>query len=302
MIDIAISDVKTNEENADKFEYGNPKTTHFPELKGNSKIGIPIPQSIILDKDCDLMRLAAYSYLYVRRGQDNIMYFSVNTMLDWMHKKKNRHKGGINDKAVELLEHFKDQKYIMYDNSVFDKEKLDDGKLKKVNIWEQFFGVRFMMDTLHNQIDDGAYTFLYWDEILTIMRFKNTNKKDVYVNNTTILLVLAYLRWRIGKRPNRINERNRSQDWIEAWNCYYKSIADELGISVKMVSECVNILKKLGLIYYERISTTKISESDYRSRHAIFVNTYKREGNVLLTSGRDYYMNELQKKKKLLKC
>ena len=84
MIQIAMSNL---ENNAAKFENDNLKAKDFPELTGNAKIKITIPQSIILNKDCDSMRLAVYTYLFIRRGRDDIFYFSVNTMLDWMHKK-----------------------------------------------------------------------------------------------------------------------------------------------------------------------------------------------------------------------
>ena len=286
------------ENNAAKFENDNLKAKDFLELTGNAKIKITIPQSIILNKDCDSMRLAVYTYLFIRRGRDDIFYFSVNTMLDWMHKKINRHKGGVNDKAVELLNYLKDQKYILFDSSVFEKEKVDEnGKIRKVNIWENFFGMKFNVDTMQKEIDNDSYTVLYWDEVLAIMNYKNIGKKDVYVNNTIILLIFAWIRLKIGRRLNRIDERKRSQDWIEAWTCYYIDIANDLGISEKMVSKCVNVLKEIGLIYYERIPASKLSDTDYRTNHVIFVNQYKREGNLLLASGKDYYMNELQKKK-----
>lgn len=290
--------MSNSENNAAKFENDNSKTMVFPELTGNAKIKITIPQSIILDKDCDSMRLAVYTYLFIRRGRDDIFYFSVNTMLDWMHKKINRHKGGINDKVVELLNYLKDQKYILYDSSVFEKKRMNkSGKIKKVNVWENFFDMRFNVDTIQKEIDNNSYTVLYWDEVLAIMNFKNIDKKDVYVNNTVILLTFAWIRLKIGRRLERIDEKKRTQDWIEAWECYYIDIANDLDISERMVSKCVSALKDLGLIYYERIPASKLSDTDYRSNHAIFVNQYKREGNLLLASGKDYYMNEMQKKK-----
>lgn len=290
------------EEYAAKFECNNLESTNYPELTGNSRLKITVPQSIIFDKDCDSMRLAVFAYLFIRRGQDDIFYFSVNTMLDWMHKKINRHKGGINDKAVELLNHFRKQKYILYDNSVFEKEKIDEnGKLKKVNVWEQFFGMKFNIEKVRKEIDESSYTVLYWDEVLSIMNFKNVGKKDVYLNNTILLLIFSWIRLKIGRRLNRIDEKKRSQDWIEAWECYYIDIANDLGISERMVSKCVNVLKELGLIYYERIPASKISDEEYRSNHVIFVTQYKREGNYLIASGKDYYMNELKKKKETIK-
>lgn len=289
-------------EYAAKFECNNLESTNYPELTGNSRLKITVPQSIIFDKDCDSMRLAVFAYLFIRRGQDDIFYFSVNTMLDWMHKKINRHKGGVNDKAVELLNHFRKQKYILYDNSVFEKEKIDEnGKLKKVNVWEQFFGMKFNIEKVRKEIDESSYTVLYWDEVLSIMNFKNVGKKDVYLNNTILLLIFSWIRLKIGRRLNRIDEKKRSQDWIEAWECYYIDIANDLGISERMVSKCVNVLKELGLIYYERIPTSKISDEEYRSNHVIFVTQYKREGNYLIASGKDYYMNELKKKKETIK-
>ena len=294
-----MSDLK---ENAAKFECNNPESTNFSELTGNSKLKITVPQSIIFDKDCNSMRLAVFVYLFVRRGQDNASFFSINTLLNWLHKKTDGRKGRINDKTVELLNHFRKQEFIIYDNLVFEKEKMDEnGKLKKVNVWEQFFEMKFNIEKVRKENDESSYTVLYWDEVLSIMNYKNIEKKDMYLNNTVLLLIFSWIRLKIGRRLNRVDEKKRSQDWIEAWECYYIDIANDLGISERMVSKCINILKELGLIYYERIPATKISDEKYRSNHVILVIQYKREGNYLIASGRDYYMNELQKKRETIK-
>lgn len=292
--------------NSAKYEYGNPKEVEFPKLDGNAKIGIQIPQSIIFDKDCGSMRLAVYSYLYVRRGQDDVFYFSVNTMLNWMHKQIDYHKGRINDKIIELLKYLKKQKYILFDDSVFEKEKIsEDGKKQKVNVSEKFFGMKFLTNALPLQNeDDSTFTFIYWDEVLKIMNYKNPDKKDVYVNNDTILLVFAWLRYRIGHRPNEIKESAHSKDWVDAWWAYYKEIAEDLGISERMTSDCIKVLQNLGLIYTERVSAKKLRVKDkekWRSGVALFANTYKRKGDILLATGAKYYMGEIDKIKKSLR-
>ena len=56
------------------------KSEYIPvQLTGDAGKYITIPSSIILNKDMDVMRVAAYSFFMFRRGLDSCLYFSINS-------------------------------------------------------------------------------------------------------------------------------------------------------------------------------------------------------------------------------
>ena len=85
----------------------------------------------------------------------------------------------------------------------------------------------------------------------------------------------------------------------DAYDCYYYEIAEKLGLTARTVSKAVDVLNELGLIYSEPLPRIKY-ENKWRTDHTIFCNTYKREGNYLLISGSEYYMTEIENKKRKL--
>ena len=85
----------------------------------------------------------------------------------------------------------------------------------------------------------------------------------------------------------------------EVYDCYYFEIANDLGISARTVSKAVSTLNELGLIYSEALPRIKY-EDKWRTDHTLFCNTYKREKDCLLDSGKDYYMREIKYKKQKL--
>jgi DNA-binding transcriptional ArsR family regulator len=85
----------------------------------------------------------------------------------------------------------------------------------------------------------------------------------------------------------------------DAYDCYYYEIAEELGMTSRTVSKAVDVLSELGLIYSEPLPRIKY-ENKWRTDHTVFCNTYKREGNYLLISGSQYYLTEIENKKRKL--
>ena len=61
----------------DRYEYSLDSLT---KLSGHSCIRITIPYSLITNTSLDVMRIAVFSYFYVRKGLDGIFYFSVNSI------------------------------------------------------------------------------------------------------------------------------------------------------------------------------------------------------------------------------
>ena len=132
------------------------------------------------------------------------------------------------------------------------------------------------------------------------------NPKDVYLNSFSLLLVFAYLRMSIMRRSNqyRLDEDilEKQIQFPEAYNDYYKDMAEELGVSVRTFGKIVNCLRdELHLIQFEEIGRTKYITDDgkvkWKTNHTIFCNSYKRERDYLLTDSESYWITEIANKK-----
>lgn len=276
------------------------KNEYIPvQLTGDAGKYIAIPSSIILNKDMDVMRVAVYSFFMFRRGLDNYLYFSINAIIGWFNKRPNRNRNGLNEKILNTVNALSDGGYLTYSKKAFDR-------VGKGNpIWEQFVEASFDTVSAAQQNNHNRFAILYLDEIKAIMNYQG-NPKDAYLNSFSLLLVFAYLRMSIMRRSNqyRLDEDifEKQIQFPEAYNDYYKDIADELGISVRTFGKIVNCLRdELHLIQFEEIGRTKYIISDgktkWKTNHTIFCNAYKREKNYLLTDSESYWTTEIANKK-----
>lgn len=277
------------------------KSEYIPvQLTGDAGKYITIPSSIILNKEMDVMRVAAYSFFMFRRGLDSCLYFSINAMIHWFNKKPNRNKGRINDKLLGVINDLKDLGYLTYPEDAFTKTSKGTAP-----IWEQFVEASFDTVSAAQENNHNRFAIIYLDEIKAIMNYQG-NPKDVYLNSFSLLLVFAYLRMSIMRRSNqyRLDEDilEKQIQFPEAYNDYYKDMADELGVSVRTFGKIVNCLRdELHLIQFEEIGRTKYITEDgkvkWKTNHTIFCNSYKRERDYLLTDSESYWITEIANKK-----
>ena len=73
---------------------------------------------------------------------------------------------------------------------------------------------RFDTSNYYEACSNG-YAVIYLDELEKIMSYQKKNLKDGTLNNTTMLLVFAYLRNKIRRRPNELNPEERTSDGIK---------------------------------------------------------------------------------------
>lgn len=270
------------------------------ELEGVAGHYYVIPASIVLDAKMGKKRASIYSYFSVRKGLDNRLSFSINAIVDWLRKKPNRNQKGINTAIRETiailvkdgyLEMREQAQHTQFVNAVFNKQKLDDA------------------------CEHDRFAVIYIDELEKILSYSPEKSKDTYFNTDIILLVFAYLRMKIYRRRNRlfpeeinIDNKNDQKYDIEqrrlrspdAYDCYYKDIAEDLGISARAVSKATVVLDQLELIYAEELPRV-LFDTQWTTDHTVFCNMYKREGSQLLTWGESYYLDEVANKKKKLK-
>lgn len=265
-------------------------------LEGAAGAYFTIPSSIIFGKDIGEKRVTAFSYFSVRRGIDGIVSFSTNMVVNWAGRKPNRRVGGINDKMFDAIFALSNEGFICVDG--------DYSGSKVAN-------ARYNSSRVSGDAKSG-YATIYVDELYDI--FGCDISGDGFVNVDILLLVFAYLRMRIYRRPNklRVEELNvdgendiahdidaRRRRNPEAYNGYYCDIADDLGLSPRVTSKAIDILVDIGLIYSEPLPRTMVGDR-WLTSHSLFCNAYKRERNVLLDGGKPYYTREIENKKCLL--
>ena len=284
-----------------KVDFGkNYEYESGAKLTGSASKYISIPMSVILDDEIDNKRVAVFSYLRTHCGLNDVVNYTIPDIVEWCRLKPNRMKDGMNDKILNVIDALNDRGYLTY---------LTEPKRTR------FTKCEIDLDKITEECQNG-FAFIYLDELEKIMSYKRKNIKNVYLTSTTILLVFAYLRAKIYRRPNKLrkeemnidgsNNRNidigdRRNKNPEAYADSFVKMAEELGISDRTFINVVNVLEdELGLIVTDKAYRYKNKEGEYRTPYTIFANAYKREDKYLLADGEEYSRKETEEKAKVM--
>lgn len=262
-----------------KYEYDKIQLTDL-----ESKY-IYIPLSIIAKNEMDIKRVSVFSYLRIHCGLNDLIGFTVPDLITWCGMKPNNREGKANDKFLSIINEFVNEGYLTF---LTNKDK------------NAYMKCRFDIEYYYKQCSDG-YSVVYLDEIEKIMDYKNLQGNSV--DNTIILLVLAYLRNKIIRRPNELKPEERTADGInqrrerlpEAIGSNITTIAKELGLHKQTLSKVIDILEyDLKMIVTDRAYRVKNENGEFRTLPTIFANAYKREDKFLLNTGEDYSRIEIE--------
>ena len=259
-----------------------------------------VPADIILQSDLPSVRIAVFSYLAITRGINFSLRFSILDIIQWMNRKPNRHTNGLNDQIRSCLEQFTELGYLSLKQPIND----DHTKVEAtINI-----------ETLQELTKHYRFAVLYTDEVRKILSYSPSDD-NIVCSTDNLLLVFSYLRMQIVRRQNNLlpeernidNAQNLSYDIIcrrkrfpEVYNEFFNVISDYIQLSERIISTAVHLMYHLGLIYYEALPHQRYDGIHWRTDHTLFCNMYKREKNLLLASGKDYYLPEIKNKKDLL--
>jgi DNA-binding ferritin-like protein (Dps family) len=264
------------------------------QLEDSQSKYIYVPLSVITDTELDIKRVGAFSYLKIHCGLNNIVNFTIPDIVEWCGGKPDRRANGSNDKLLSTLDSFNNGGLLTY---LTEKSRSSYMKCK--------FNIAYYYEVCSN-----GYAAIYLDELEKIMTYKKPNLKDGTLNNTTILLVFAYLRHKIRRRPNELAPEERTSDGIkkrkerlpDAYSSNINDIASELNISSKTVSKIIDILEQeLELIVTDRAYRVKNEDNEFRTLPTIFANAYKREDKYLLDTGDNYSRTEIELKAENMK-
>jgi len=279
-------------ENQSCYEYPSPTI-----LTGLSSKYIAIPSSIILNTDMDSKRVAVFSYFMIHKGLCDDIYFSVPDVVKWCGLKPDTRADGVSKKFVDVINDLKNEGYLTYSE-----------ELGKVSPLRGEFDTEKVIDECQTE----SFAIIYSDELKAIINYKKENNKDAFLNSTTLLLVFAFFRNAIYRRPNKLRpeERNvsnlnnhdvdierRRSLYPEAYADTYKDISDKIGLSARTISKAVDVLEQqLGLLVTDAAYRVKNDEGKFNTQQTIFANAYKREREFLLAIGEEYSRDEIERK------
>lgn len=250
--------------------------------------------SVIINTELDTKRVGVFSYLRAHCGLNNIVNFTISDIVEWCGGKPNRYINGANDKVLSTMDTLSDMGYLTY---LTEKSR------------SSYMKCKFNADYYYDECSNG-FAVIYLDEIKKIADYKQENIKDNTLNSTSILLVFAYLRNKIRRRPNELKPEERHPDGIknrrerlpDAFDSNISDIAAELNISSKTLAKIIDVLEyDLKLIVTDRAYRIKNENGDFRTLPTIFANAYKREDKYLLTVNKEYGREEIELKAKNLK-
>lgn len=272
----------------DKYEY--PRI----ELKDKEAKYIRIPWSIITNTELDAKRVGIFTYLRIRYGYDNIIGFTIPSIVEWCGLKPNKRADKSNSKFLDVIDALSDMGYLTYLT-----------ECSKSSYMECEFNLDYYYKECSNK-----YSVVYLDEVEKILKYKKNNANDNTLTNTTILLVFAYLRHKIIRRPNELQPeecypekiKSRQERCPEAYDDNINDMATEIGISSKTFLKIIDILEcDLKLIVTDRAYRVKNDEGEFRTPPTIFANAYKREDKYLLVTGSKYSRTEINLKAEKIK-
>ena len=272
----------------DKYEY---KRIPLDDL--SSKY-IYIPLSVIANAELDIRRIGVFTYLRIHCGLNNIINCTIPDIVEWCGGKSDRRTNGSNDKVLSTIDALNDMGYLTY---LTEKSR------------SSYMKCKFHMDYYYEECSNG-FSVVYLDELEKIMSYKRENIKDSTLNNMSILLVFAYLRNKIKRRPNELKPEERTSDGIkkrkerlpDTFDSNINDIAAELNISSKTISKIIDILEyDLSLIVTDRAYRIQNEDGEFRTLPTIFANAYKREDKYLLDTGDDYSRIEIKLKAENMK-
>lgn len=283
-------DMCGNEENNHKHKYRYEYTKTL--LADSESKYIYIPLSLITDKEMDIKRVGVFSYLRIHCGLNDVIGFTVPDVVEWCGMKPNKREGKTNDKFLSVIDDLTNGGYLTY---LTERSK------------SAYMKCKLNMEYYYDKCSEG-YAVIYLDELQKILNYKNLQGNSI--SNAAILLVFAYFRNKIMRRPNELKPEERTPDGIkqrreripDAFDGNIVDIAKELGIHKQTLTKIIDVLEQeLGLIVTDRAYRIKTEDNEFRTLPTIFANAYKREDKYLLAAGEDYSRREIELKAEIMK-
>jgi hypothetical protein len=217
-----------------------------------------IPKELILDVTRNEKRIILYSYFASKRGLDNTIGFSCNSVVEWCGYKKNYNKDKSNDLFIAMINQFISEGYILIDKD-------------KINICRDYCNIAELDEDKFTY--DSQFAIVYLNELERILGFKKYTKDVNRMSPAILILVLSYLRVNMLRRQE--NYIGKESDKPEFCYRMYIDIEKDIGLSNRYISRAVNILNDLDIIVSQEMVRYKDENDNWHTDVTLFVNRYK---------------------------
>ena len=251
-----------------------------------------IPESLILDTEIHRKAIMVYAFLQLRKGADSRLTFSVDDLIRELGYVPKEVKGAINDQVKDVLQYFITQNYLT----------IISPNVKKITS-RKYITYRFNTDCVNELFEQEKFAIVYQDEFQILAKYKSSS-----IQKATLFFMFAYLRLMIPRRKSQFvmnnvfaNDEERKKFYPDVYGHYLRDISAEISINERTVSKAVKILDEIGLIHSYAMKNYKSKKANHWiSGQTLFCNFYKREQDMLVAAGSEYYDEEIKNKINLL--
>lgn len=259
-------------EKKDKYLEYTPYSPPVP------KYFISVPSELITAKELNDKRISCFYYLNQNITYENTVMYCFNYMAKFCKYKAqwNRNQqNNIHSKFLECMKWFHDNGYIIDFNS------------------DKFIGQTFQCSPVDiNKIrKPERFAKIYDFEIEKIINFKSDYRP---LSSSILLLTLSYLRLKTWNRKDEITGYSESskKDKPEICHKKYIEIAQEIGLSEKIVSRAIHTLSSFGFIAVRPMPRFRDENNYWVVDDTIFITPYKfiqkQDGEFTLAS-KEFY-------------
>lgn len=245
---------------------------------------VKVPKEIILAKDLPEHRISTLLYLNYNQTWDEVVHYSPIYMIQWSGYKPswNRsNKSNIYEKFKSCMDWCFLNGYLLdYDETKYVQSKYQTSLLniEKIRPADNF-------------------GLLYDFEIDFIKNYKSPYKN---LNTSIILLILSYIRAFAWNRTNEVYDHSNTskKEKPEIFHAQFQDMEYFTGISSRLISKVVDVLKNLGIVETYRMPNYKDSEGNWHNEDTIFVFLYKykkKSSDICRCSNEEYdFKTELE--------
>lgn len=224
---------------------------------------IRIPREIIYGTTIGEKRASCYAYFFTHMTDNNTVLFSYDYLIRWCgftpDRKKNRKTGlSMKDKFSQVITWLCENQYI----SNFNERSFWGNNLQYCLINRDKFG------------DNKQFSIIYDFEINLLQHYDSNYRP---LTKSTILLVLAYIRVNMWRRTTQLTVEldAAKKKKPEIVSRQYRKIAEDIGISERLVSRAISVLNDMGIIVARTLPRFQDESGKWHTEDTIFANKYR---------------------------
>lgn len=237
-----------------------------------------IPRDIIEMKTLPPIRISVFIHLSRKRPLDDNVYTSINKLITSSGYVPDIHKNRTTDKFITTLDTLEGLEYFKKIDGDYVGNKLCELQLNrsKFDIQKSF-----------------AYVSLY--EVDTLVTYKGLPKST---SPDKLLLLLTYIR--VNKLRRSTNQQSNPKKKPEFFYRHINQISDDLVLSTKTITNCIQVLEDLDIIASHPMPRYKDKYDRWHTDVTLFVdkiNDWEQElrwGEEFLLKGRILNHNDNQ--------